>query len=92
MLALSRMETRVRRSAFERDFRDVHGEPPPRRRHPHVEIVQEQRLPVNRLLFAFVLGSLGLFWTLVLGVVVAAMLFVGGVFVWAMFHPAPIPG
>lgn len=78
-----------RATDFDRDFRDLHGRPPPRAR---VEIVQEQRLPANRGLFGVVLGSLGLFWSLFFLAAVIAMLIAGGTFVWAMFHPTQYPG
>lgn len=68
-----------RRSAFERDFADLHGRAA--LREVRVEVVQE--LPAkshNRIALALVAGSLGLFWSIVLGAIVLAMIVVG----WAM--------
>lgn len=75
-----------RPTPFERDFRDLHGAIP----HLRVEIVQEQPRPRNPLMLGLVLGSLGLFWSLVLSAALLVMLIVGGIFTWALFATPPL--
>lgn len=73
-----------RATPFQRDYQDLHGSFRP------VEIVQDQPMTRRgRSLMALALGSVGLFWVLILSVAVLAMLIVGGVFVWSMFTAPP---
>jgi hypothetical protein len=79
-----------RRSAFDRDFRDLHGddietvEVAPGRYRAIGPSTRIGTPPVANAGLRLVVGVVGLFWTIVLSVVLAGMLILAGVAVWAL--------
>jgi hypothetical protein len=83
-----------RMTPFERDFADLHG-----RRAREPEIIRHEDVRAGRLVTRIdhpgarlVLGSLGLFWAIVLGVLLLAALGVLGAVVAGALDPAQLGG
>lgn len=79
-----------RMTTFERDFAKVHGRRPKQSEFIRQEDVRRGRLVtrINNPGARLAIGAVGLFWTLVLGAAVLAMLVVAGAMVWGVLHPA----
>lgn len=74
-------------SAFDRDFRDLHGYPPPRAPVIEHSDVRGRRLRarVDRPILRLAFGLAGLIWTIIIGGALIAAIIVAAVFAYAFF-------